>query len=83
MAFKETYNIDAAQAERALKNLAEANKRVGDGTAAVVKGLTAEDKAARRIAEAADPMKKFNRQHEELAVLVNKSAAIGRGGESR
>lgn len=72
MSFKETYNIDASQAERALKSLADANKRLEDGTAAVTKGLSAEDKAARRIAEAADPMKKFNRQQEELAVLVNK-----------
>jgi hypothetical protein len=72
MAFKDTYNIDAAQAERALKGLEAANKRVEDGADAATKKLSAEDKAARRIAEAADPMKRYNRQLEEAAILAGK-----------
>jgi hypothetical protein len=72
MSFKETYNIDAAQAERALKNLAEAQKRLETSADSATKKLSAEDKAARRIAEAADPMKRYNRQLEEAAILAGK-----------
>ena len=72
MSFKETYNIDGKQAEQALKALDAAQKRLGETTEGNTKKLSAEDKATRRLAEGADAMKKFNRQHEELAVLVGK-----------
>jgi hypothetical protein len=72
MAFKETYNIDAKQAEAALRGLTGDQERLAKASEDATKKLSAEDKAARRLAEAADPMKKFNRELEQTAVLVGK-----------
>ena len=79
---KTKYEIDAKQAERAIKNLAKAQKSVEDGAEQTEKKLTKAERAARRLAEQADPTKKHARQMRELAVAVNQGGLEMRHAET-
>lgn len=72
MPFRDTYELDATQASRAVADLDARLDKMGDASEKAGKKLTKAERAAARLAKQADPQKKYNDQMDKLAVAVNK-----------